>query len=408
MKTPVIFHIDVNNAFLSWEAVYRIDTLEESLDLRTIPSVIGGDRKKRHGVVLAKSMEAKKFGVKTGEPLLHALKKCPNLEVIPARFSIYMKFSQAMLQILQDYTPTIEKFSIDEAFLDMTDTIHLFGSPLEVAGHIRERIFKELHFTVNIGISTNKLLAKMASDFQKPNLCHTLYPEEVPSKMWPLPVGDLFFVGRNAKKKLDALGIYTIGDLALANLSVLKTHLGNKYSELIYSYANGIDNSAVEPEASINKGYGNSITLPRDAEDLDTVNQVLLSLSETIGTRLRADGLKCNCIMIEMKDFNFQHQSHQRTISEPTNITSVIYENAYELFKEAWNKVPLRLIGIRTSKITEEPYTQLNLFSSMKNEKLEKLDSAIDHIRERFGSDSIKRASFLDKNSICRHSEGKK
>lgn len=397
MKTPVIFHIDVNNAFLSWEAVYRIDTLKEPLDLRTIPSAIGGDQEKRHGVVLAKSMEAKKFQVRTGEPLLHALKKCPNLTIVPARYSIYVEFSQAIINILKDYTPSIEKFSIDEAFLDMTDTIHLFGPPLEVAGQIRERIFRELHFTVNIGISTNKLLAKMASDFQKPNLCHTLYPDEISSKMWPLPVRDLFFVGANAKKKLDSLGIYTIGDLALADLSILQTHLGNKYGKLIHCYANGIDHSTVESVPSINKGYGNSITLPKDVEDFETANQVLLSLSETIGTRLRADGLKCNCIAVEMKDFNFHHQSHQRTLEKSTNITSVIYDNAYTLFKESWNKVPLRLIGIRTSKITEEPYTQLNLFDSKKNEKLEKLDSAIDRIRERYGTDSVKRASFLDK-----------
>ena len=407
MKNPLIFHIDVNSAFLSWEAVYQIDILKEKFDLRTVPSAVGGDESRRHGIILAKSTPAKKYHIKTGEPIAHALRKCPDLLLVPPRFSIYMDFSNAMINILEDYTPEIEKFSIDEAFLDMTETIHLFGSPMEVANQIRERIYKELHFTVNIGVSSNKLLAKMASDLEKPNLCHSLFPNEIQRKMWPLPVSELFFVGKASEKKLRALGIYKIKDLARYDLSILQSHLGKKYGQLIHSYANGIDDSKVAHQAAANKGYGNSITLPRDVDDFDTIKQVLLSLSETIGTRLRKEGVRCNCIAVELKDSDFNHQSHQMTLQEPTDITNVIYKNSCALFKQLWNKAPLRLIGIRTSKITEEPYTQLNLFTSKKDQKLVKLDSAIDTIRGKYGTDSIKRASFLDKDAICSHSEGK-
>lgn len=406
MKKPVIFHIDVNSAFLSWEAVYQIDVLKKSFDLRTVPSAVGGDESKRHGIILAKSTPAKKYQIRTGEPIVQALRKCPNLLLVPARFSIYIDYSNAMMNILKDYSPEIEKYSIDEAFLDMSETLHLFGSPMEVANQIKKRIYRELHFTVNIGVSTNKLLAKMASDFEKPNLCHSLFPEEMEDKMWPLPISELFFVGKSAEKKLKNLGIHTIGELAKSDLTILMSHLGKKYGQLIHSYANGIDDSKVVSEPVANKGYGNSITLSRDIDDFDSIKQVLLSLSETIGTRLRKENVRCNCIAVELKDCDFNHQSHQMTLSEPTDITNTIYENACDLFEQLWNKAPLRLIGIRTSKITEEPYTQLNLFSSKKDKKLEKLDSAIDSIRNRYGTDSIKRASFLDKDSICNHSEG--
>ena len=214
LKKRIIFHIDVNSAFLSWEAVFRLSQDKKALDLRDVPSAVGGDRASRHGIVLAKSTPAKKYGITTGEPLAQALKKCPDLIVVPSRFEVYHDFSQRLLQILEEYTPDIEKFSIDEAFLDMTSTIHLFGEPVTVADQIRERVKKELGFTVNVGIAPNKLLAKMASDFEKPDRCHTLWTEEIPQKMWPLPVRDLFFVGASAEKKMQSIGIHTIRDLA--------------------------------------------------------------------------------------------------------------------------------------------------------------------------------------------------
>lgn len=403
-KERVIFHIDVNSAFLSWEAIYRLNVLGESVDLRTIPSAVGGDATKRHGIILAKSVPAKEYNISTGEPIAHALKKCPNLTLVPPRFDQFVKCSNAMMDIFQTYTPDIEKFSIDEAFLDMTGTIHLFGSPIDTANKIKEQIYRELGFTVNIGISTNKLLAKMASDFRKPNLCHTLFPEEIPAKMWPLPINELFFVGKTATGKCRQLGLKTIGDLANCDVAVLQSHLGQKYGKLIHEYANGMDGSPVAESDSPNKGYGNRITLSRDIIDYESANQVLLSLSETVGSRLRDAKVKCNCITVEIRDSNFNEKSHQITLDTPTDITSVIYETSCKLLKETWDNTPLRLMGIRTSKIMEDDFTQLNLFDSEKNEKLEKLDMAVDKIRDRFGTDSIKRASFLNPESACEHS----
>lgn len=403
LKQRLIFHIDVNSAFLSWEAAYRVNILKEELDLRSIPSAIGGDSSQRHGIILAKSIPAKEYKIITGEPIQHALRKCPSLTLVPPRYELYSQCSSAMLEVLSHYTPNIEKFSIDEAFLDMTDTIHLFGEPLDIANEIRDKIDKNLGFTVNIGISTNKLLAKMASDFKKPNLCHSLYPNEIAAKMWSLPASELFFVGRSAKEKFRQLGILTIGDIANSNLNILQLHLGNKYGKLIHNYANGIDFSPVQEDIQ-NKGYGNSTTLSQDVSNYDTACQVLLSLSETVGSRLRENKVKCNCITIELRDYDFHQKSHQTTLPNPTDITSIIYETARQLLKESWDGTPLRLIGVRASKIIDDTFTQLDLFHSERNEKLEKLDTAIDSIRKRYGTDSVLRASFLDPNAICNHS----
>ena len=211
----VIFHIDVNSAYLSWEAAYRLEHgIEEGLDLREIPSAIAGDRNKRHGVILAKSIPAKNQGVLTGEPSVKAISKCPDLKLVPPNHKLYQQYSNAFFEILQEFSPRVEKYSIDEAFCDMTGTHALFGRPVEAARKIKERIKKDLKFTVNIGISSNKLLAKMASDFKKPDMIHTLFPNEVEKKMWPLPVGKLFSVGKATVRRLEALGIYTIGELA--------------------------------------------------------------------------------------------------------------------------------------------------------------------------------------------------
>lgn len=402
-NSRVIFHIDVNSAFLSWEANYRMKQLGEILDIRTIPSAIGGDISKRHGIILAKSIPAKEYNITTGEPIQQALKKCPNLLLVPPRFPLYVESSNSMMEIFKEYTPDIEKFSIDEAFLDMTHTLHLFGSPMDTANLIRERIYKELGFTVNIGIAPNKLLAKMASDFRKPNLCHSLFLEEIPSKMWPLPIRELFFVGNSAMMKLHQLGIKTIGELAKSEIFFLQSHLGKKYGQLIHNYANGIDLEPVESISPQNKGYGNSITLSKDISDDETANQVLLSLSETVASRLRLSKVKCNCITVEIRDYNFNHKSHQTTLPAATDNTSTIYETACTLLKEFWDNTPLRLMGVRASKISEENYSQISLFDTKKNDKLEKLDIAVDCIRQRFGTNSIQRASFLDPDSICDH-----
>ncbi len=404
---PLIFHIDVNSAFLSWESVSRLEADYNALDLRTIPSAVGGDASLRHGIVLAKSTPAKAYGIITGEPISQALRKCPALTVVPARFDVYLDKSRKLMELLSDYTPDIEKFSIDEAFLDMTSTIHLFGPPLEAANQIRERIWKELKFTVNVGVAPNKLLAKMASDFNKPNLCHTLFAREIPSKMWPLPIRELFFVGHSAQKKLDGIGIHTIGELAACSVSHLKPLLGEKYALLIHDYAMGIDTSPVEEREPLNKGYGNSTTLSHDIDDLDVACQVLLSLCETVGARLRSDHVLSDCVCVEIKDWNFHTKSHQMTLNNPTDSTTVIYENACNLLKELWDRTPLRLIGVRATKISEEGFCQLNLFESEQAHKMKEMEKAVDHIRGKFGTDSVKRASFLKKDSIVDHTSGR-
>ncbi len=402
-RERLIFHIDVNSAFLSWESVARLREDPAALDLRTIPSAVGGDASKRHGIVLAKSTPAKASGVATGEPLAQALRKCPSLVVVPSHYELYVSFSRKLIHLLEDYTPDIEKFSIDEAFLDMTETIHLFGSPVETADAIRRRVREELGFTVNVGIAPNKLLAKMASDFEKPDRTHTLFREEIPSKMWPLPIRDLFLVGGAAQRKMEAMGLRTIGDLARCDLELLRSQLGDKYSRQIHRYANGIDDEPVEERAAVNKGYGNRITLARDVSDTETACQVLLSLAETVGARLRADHVLCNQVCVELRDWRFRSSSHQGALQFPTDSTSVIYEEACRLLREFWDGTPVRLIGIRTGKISDHAFVQMSLFETEQDRKRLKMEQAVDQIRSRFGTDSIKRASFLKKDSLVEH-----
>lgn len=404
----LIFHIDVNSAFLSWESVYRLTSDPNALDLRSIASAVGGDARTRHGIVLAKSPLAKQYGVTTGEPLAQALRKCPNLTVVPSRFDFYIKCSRQMMQLLEEYTPDHEKFSIDEIFLDMTETIHLFGQPLETAGHIREKIKNQLGFTVNIGISSNKLLAKMASDFEKPDKCHTLFPEEIPEKMWPLPIRDLFFVGGAAQRKLENLGIFTIGQLAACNLALLKAHLGEKYALLIHQYANGIDPDPVKERDTVGKSYGNSITLSRDISDYSSADQVLLSLCETVGARLRASQVFCRNICVELKYWEFKTQSHQMVLAQPTDSTSVLYKYSCKLLRECWNMTPLRLMGVRAGKISVGGCSQISFFDDPKLLKQKQFEKAVDSIRSRYGVDSIKRASFLQKDAVVDHAASKR
>lgn len=406
----LIFHIDVNSAYLSWESKYRLEKLNEQTDLRSIPSAVGGSRENRHGIILAKSTPAKAYGIKTAETIVSALNKCPSLVLVPSRFDWYEQCSKAFIRILEQYTPDIEKVSIDEAFLDMTHTCHLFGTPMEAGDKIRRQILSELNFTVNVGISVNKLLAKMASDFEKPNLCHSLFPEEIPEKMWPLPVSRLYFVGRSAQKKMELLGIHTIGGLAGFDPNLLVSHFGVKYGTLIWEYANGRGDDNVSRPEGPNKGYGNSITLSNDVESYETACQILLTLSETVGMRLRGDHVKSNSITVEIKDCYFNSHSHQLTLSSPTALTSVIYEHACGLLKELWDGTPLRLLGIRTSKVTEEDYTQMELFETpdtLKLEKLKKVDAAVDSIRNKFGINAVKRASTLN-TQLTRHGHERK
>lgn len=390
----VIFHVDVNSAFLSWEAVYRLSEPGETRDLREAICAVGGDSSMRHGVILAKSIKAKQFGVQTGESIMEARKKCPDLEIVAANHELYKKMSEAFIELLREYSPHVEQYSIDEAFVDMTGMEALFGTPKQAADRIRERIYKELGFTVNIGVSNNKLLAKMASDFKKPNLVHTLFPEEIEKKMWPLPVGELFFVGDATEKKLKEMGITTIGDLAGTDQKFITSHL-KKHGELIWNFANGRGLDVVETEPPDHKGYGNSTTIAFDVTDADTARMVLLSLADTVAARLRSHHVKAEVISVTIKNYRLETASHQMVLRTPTNITAEIHQAACRLFEELWDGTPIRLLGIQTTRMKEEGARQMSIFDDTDYEKLEKMDKAVDSIREKFGADSVKRASFL-------------
>lgn len=391
----IIFHIDVNSAFLSWEAVYRLSHLGGHTDLREIPSAVGGDASMRHGIILAKSIPAKNYGVKTGETLSEARQKCPKLMLVPPNYSLYERCSAAFMEVLKEYSDVVEQYSIDEAFVDMTSTCHLFGEPVAVAEQLKNRIRDELGFTVNVGVSDIKLLAKMASDFKKPDRVHTLWKREIREKMWPLPVSELFFVGRATAKSLFSVGIKTIGELAQSDPVFLRQIL-KKQGEVIWGFANGIDLSDVIAQAPANKGYGNSTTTPYDVTDAPTAKKVLLSLAETVGNRLRADGVQIGVVSVGIKANDLSYCSHQKVLPACTDITLEIYEAACELFDELWDGRPIRHLGVHTSRVLSEDFTrQLSLFDEVDYEKLSRVDRTVDDIRERFGIDAVVRAAFL-------------
>lgn len=387
----IIFHVDVNSAFLSWEACYRLHHLGGKQDLREIVSAVGGDQEKRHGIILAKSIPAKKYHIQTGETVVSAKQKCPELVLVPPNYDLYNRSSKALIRMLGDYTDKIEQYSIDEAFLDMTGCC---SDPEEKAHEMRSRIRNELGFTVNIGVSENKLLAKMASDFAKPDRVHTLWRHEIPKKMWPLPVGDLFYVGHASLKKLSNLGIRTIGELAAMDPALLRGHM-KSHGQLIWQYANGLDDSPVIDIPPAAKGYGNSLTTPQDVLDPELAKKYLLSLSETVSARLRADGVKISMVSISLRDWDLRFYGHQVTLSVPTDLTIEIYRAVCRCFDEVWDGIPLRHLGIHTGRVSRDDFRQIQMFDKVDYEKARKLECAVDSIRKRYGMDSIKRACFI-------------
>ena len=395
-ENRVIFHVDVNAAYLSWEAVYRLRHLGAKEDLRKQAAGVGGDTALRHGIILAKSVPAKRYGIRTGESILEAKRKCPSLILVPPHYQLYEKASKAFMEILKEFSPAVEQYSIDEAFMDMTGTHVLWHSPEAAAEAVRKRVRDELGFTVNIGISSNKVLAKMASDFEKPDKVHTLFPEEIETKLWPLSVSELFFVGSRTKRKLDSLGIYTIGELARTDPEILKSHL-KKQGEILWAFANGIDTSPVEPEPEANKGYGNSLTLPFDVTEVCQARLALLSLSETLGARMRKDQVRAQVFTLSVKTWDFRCYSHQKKFSDPTDLTEEIYKRAVLLFGQVWKREPIRHLGIQGSCLTgKDMPVQGSLFQGEAYEKRRRAEMTVDRIRQRYGADAVKRAAFLD------------
>ena len=341
-KKRFVFHVDVNSAFLSWSAVYRTCILGESEDLRRAPSIVGGDQEKRHGIVLAKSIPAKQFGIQTGEPLVSARRKCPDLIVIPPDYGLYVRASRALMKLLRRYSDQVIPYSIDEAWVIFDGFESLYGREqmVSLAYQMKQEIRDWLGFTVNIGVSTKLLLSKMAGEFSKPDRVHTLFEEEMDRKMRPLPVSELFMAGPALSGRLRSLGIRTIGELADADPEFIRTHL-KRPGEVLQGYARGRELEPYIFTHEENKGYGNSMTAPAD-------------------------------------------------------ITEGLYQAACRSFLELWDgRTPVRQIGVHASKTEKSREHQYPLFGRERQERLERLDRAVDDIRRRYGEDSVMRAAFL-------------
>ncbi|MBQ7315748.1 MAG: DNA polymerase IV [Clostridia bacterium] len=388
----LIFHVDVNSAFLSWEAMRRVKAGEA--DLRLIPSAVGGDRDKRRGVILAKSIPAKAYGVKTGEPVGLALQKCPSLVLVKPNFRLYEMCSAAFMDICRKYAPVVEKFSIDECFLDMSHTERLYDDPVALAYRIKDEIRDTLGFTVNIGIGENKLTAKMAGDFEKPDRVHTLFPHEIKDKLWPLPVESLYMVGSATAAKLKKMHLLTIGDVAAMDEDMLRILMGDKLGLRLHRFANGIDDTPVAEAPREAKGYSNSTTTESNVTDRDTALRILLALTDSVAARLRADGAKASSVAVTLRSEAFLDKSHQKKLPRVTDITSEIYASVEDAFDELWDRrTPLRLLGVALGGISWEEEAQLSFFDDEEREKARKLDRVVDDIREKFGSGAIKRGS---------------
>lgn len=390
MDQRLIFHIDVNSAYLSWTAVENLKH-GETQDLRELPAIIGGDMASRHGVVLAKSIPAKAYHITTGEPVAHALQKCPGLLIVPPDHKLYRAYSQRLMDLLVTFCPRIEQVSIDECYMDFTGYEKPYGAPVAAALAIKDTVRDTLGFTVNIGISSNKLLAKMASDFQKPDRVHTLFPEEIPEKMWPLPVRDLFMVGKASAATLEKMEIRTIGDLAHTNRNILESHM-KSHGRLIWEFANGMDSSPVQTEESELKCVGNSTTLAKDAETAADAKEALRSLCHQVSSRLKRYGQLAGMVSTELRYASFVHVSHQMQLPYATDEEGILFRHACLLFDELWNGEPIRLLGVRTSKLaTEAEPVQMTLFDLPKTQKEFRADKAMELLQEKFGKNIIKK-----------------
>ena len=391
----IIMHIDVNNAFLSWTAVLYLKQ-GSKIDIRNTYAVIGGDEKARHGIVLAKSMPAKKRGVVTAETLFSAKKKCPNLKVYPPNYNFYKKMSESMISLIRKYSPDIEQMSIDECFLDYTPVKHLYGDEVEFAYWLKKEIYDTLGFTVNIGIGNNKLCAKMASDFYKPYKVHTLFEDEIEKKMWPLKVDDLFGVGKKTAVKLHNLNINTIYDLAHTDRKYLYKYFKNQAFDMIDA-ANGIGSDVVESAESVPKGIGNEITLNRNISSRDELYPYLLALSENVAIRLRKQKKYASVIVVTLKDKFFKRISHQKKLVNATNLTEEIYKTACDILDEMNVDDGIRLIGVRLDKLSDTSSHQVSLFEDLKvREDNNELEKTVDKLKEKYGFKVIKKASLVD------------
>jgi len=387
-------HIDVNNAFLSWTA---IDLLKNGykIDIRNIESIIGGDESKRHGIVLAKSMVAKRKGVKTAETIRDAKRKCNDLQIFPPNHQLYEKMSNELFKLIGNYTPDIEKLSVDECFIDYTKIQNLYGDPIKFAYKLKYEIKTKLGFTVNIGIANNKLCAKMASDFLKPDRVHTLFKNEIEKKMYPLPIEELYGVGKSSSNKLKELGIKTIGDLANCNYEYLYKYFKNQTNKIINS-AKGIDDSIVISKKSESECISNSTTTSYNLNTLEDIYKFLYPLVEKVSSTLRKNNKYTSLISVTLKDKNFKTYSHQRRLRNATSNTDEIFNISKELVRELWNEEGIRLVGVSLAKFSSSLIHQMSIFDEEgKVEKNNELDKVLDKLKQTYGSNIIKKASQI-------------
>ena len=388
MKDRTILHSDINCCYAAIEHLHHPE-------LNGKPLAVGGDPEARHGIVLTADYIAKKHGVKTGMALWQAKKVCPEINFISPRMDLYLRFSRMAHEIYGEYTDLQEAYGIDESWLDVTDSVSIKGDGEKIATEISNRMKSELGITVSIGVSFNKIFAKLGSDYKKPDAITTMHRDEYQKKAWALPASDLLYVGRSTYAKLAKMGIRTIGDLATTDEKILHSQLG-KMGDILWAFANGYDDSPVRYEnahASI-KSIGNSTTTPRDLVNDQDVKIVLTILAESVAARLRENGFKCRVVEISVRDNGLFSFTRQRKIDHATNVTREIAEEAYRLFKENYNwQKPIRSVGVRGADLVNDNYwEQLDLFSSAEQrEKQMKVDEAVDTIRKRFGFYSVQR-----------------
>lgn len=391
----IIFHIDVNNAFLSWTA---IDLLNHGYkyDIRNSYAVIGGDESKRSGIVLAKSTSAKKAGIYTSETLYSARKKCKVLRVYPPNYKFYSEMSKKLFELLSKYSPDIEIASIDECYMDYGKVQNIYGEPISFAYKIQKEIFETLGFTVNIGIANNKLCAKMASDFSKPNKIHTLFNHEIQEKMYPLKIDELFGVGKKTAPKMHELGIHTIGDLAHYDPQKLYKYFKNQAFYYV-NIAKGIDDSSVVSEVLKPDSISNELTLVKDVSAKIQLYEYLMALAESVGVRLRKNNKYASVIAVIIKDRYFKRKTHQKKIINPTNITREIYDISKQILDEMFTGDPVRLIGIRLDGLVDNAYFQTSLFDdNNKRENNAKIDEVVDELKSKYGYKIIKKAGLKE------------
>lgn len=385
-----ILHIDLNNFYASCECLYNPSLWGK-------PVAVCGDAEARHGIVLAKNYPAKAFGVKTGDVIWEARQKCPGLIVLPADFRKYLRFSRLAKAICADYTDQIESFGVDECWIDVSASTALFGSGPVIADTIRRRMREEIGITASVGVSWNKIFAKLGSDMKKPDATTVITEDNFRELVWPLPVGELLYVGRSTRKKLQNRAILTIGDLAQRDVHSLRLLLG-VWGETLHTFANGLDSSPVRQvgEESVIKSVGNSTTAVRDLLNIEDVKMLVYVLSESVAARLRRHGLKCKTVAISVRDNELFHFDRQAKLTVPTYVSGDIATKAIEIFvaNYCWDK-PIRSLGVRGADlVTAAGHVQLDLFDRDKT-AAEMLEKSIDSIRKRYGAYSVQRCSML-------------